>query len=1182
VHNIKEVEMSRKIMAFVMAALMFVGSFALLLPMSAQAAPSEKTYTFSDLKSTMEYGLTSKVNGDGELEISFQDQYKSQFYAIPSDIDPDTITKVEFDVKSGNAADLAFKLHTQDDYDSDNKNGTPVSYGNPTITPDTKGVKYFSIMSLNAGTTDATIASVTFSVSGEGNPAGDDSQTTESATPAIEGENLLKNGNFDDADVSMWTPEIENAKISTAVSDTPIFDDVTTYGVISDRTRPYDCFAYDVTDIVTNGSTYAYSFYIMLSEDYEGAPATQRQVDFAPYITSGGSTNYLGSYSPEITGSSSQQLTPGEWTKFEGTFKVAAAGNIDKLVLRFLEQGENYGEGDCVKGKYYITGASFIDMNLATKTIENGIPNLKDKFTEDFGEDMICGTSLSGSEINDKVLMDLVKKHFNSVTLGNELKPDSHLGNSIRGKETAVIDGQEIEVPVLDYSNAERYLDYFLEWNEEHPEAKFTIRGHVLVWHSQTPEWFFHEDYDTSKPYVTPEVMTLRQEWYIKTILEHYTGKDSKYKDLFYGWDVVNEAVSDSTGTYRNDSEGSSWWAVYKSNEFVINAFRFANKYAPADVELYYNDYNDTSAGKVDAIVKLLEDVKAADGTRIDAMGMQGHYSNDAPTSEQFIQAAEKYGAVVGKIMVTEVDFKSSSEYDGTEATLQGEYARQAYRYKMLYDSLKKVNESGKAEVGGFIVWGVIDGNSWLQAYTGVGGGVTDGSPQCPLLFDDDLKAKPAFWAIVDPTQLAPETKTISISQALADDFSQATEYSFTGTDGEVKFRAIWNEGQIQFLVTVPDADQDETDSVKVYVDKYNSKTKGIKTKMVEGLRKDVESTDDGMYRLIINVPMETIEANTVVGFDIVVTDKEDVTAFNDTTLSQENSSKYYAEGVLKPFVFIPKGTITVDGELDEAWNDAIEVTLGNKTDNPKASAKVKLLWDEEYLYAYAFVEDADLNKDSEEVHEQDSFEIFIDENNSKAAEYNTGTKQYRINYENEHSFNGETCVEENEKTFAKTTDNGYIIEGAFKWTEIKPAAGANIGIELQINDADSTGARIGTVTWNDTTNQCWSSPACFGTGMLVDKLGEIPSNDNGEGSKDTDGKKSKVGLIVGICAAVVLAGTAAFVSLKKKPEEGNEAKEENTKAEENSETEKTETQENPEAENTQEEEKAETEEDKE
>ena len=1138
--------MSRKIMAFVMAAFLFIGSFALFLPISVKAAPSEKTYTFSDLKSTMEYGLTSSVNGDGELEISFQDQYKSQFYAIPSDIDPDTITKVVFDVTSGNAGDLAFKLHTQADYDSDNKGGTPVSYGSPTIIPDTKGCKYFSIMSMNTGTTKATVASVTFTVSGEGNPPGDEADALEA--PSVEGENLLKNGNFADADVSMWGAEIENAKITTAVSDTPIVGDITTYGVIDGRTRPYDCFGYDVTDIVENGATYAYCFYVMLTDDYNGAPATQRQVDFAPYITSGGSTNYLGSYSPEISGSSSQQLEPNVWTKFEGTFKVSAAGDIEKVVLRFLEQGENYGEGDCVKGKYYLTGASFINLNLGSKTIEANIPNLKDAFTKDFGDDMICGTSLSGSEINDKVLMQLVEKHFNAVTLGNELKPDSHLGYSIRGTEEATIDGQTITVPVLDYSNAERYLDYFLAWNEEHPDQQIKIRGHVLVWHSQTPEWFFHEDYDANKAYVSPEVMTLRQEWYIKSVLEHYVGADSKYKDLFYGWDVVNEAVSDGTGTYRNDSEGSSWWAVYKSNEFIVNAFKFANKYAPANVELYYNDYNDCTPGKVEGIVKLLEDVKAGEGTRIDGMGMQGHYDNEYPTTDQFVSAATKYGAVVGKIMLTEVDFKSSKAYDGTAATLQGEYTRQAYRYKALYDAMKKVDSEGLADVTGFTVWGVIDGNSWLQAYTGVGGGVTDGSPQCPLLFDDDLKAKPAFWALADPSKLEPETKAIDIPQAMVDDFSQAPVYTFEDENTKVEVKAIWNEGQVQFDVVVWDTVQNDTDSVKVYVDKYNSKSTGIKTKMVEGFRKDVESTDDGKYALTINVPVDTAEANAVIGFDVVVTNDKDTVAFNDATLSQETSSKFYAEGMLKPFMFIPKGTATIDGEMEDAWNSAVEVKLGNKTDNPKATATVKLLWDEEYLYAYATVVDADLNKDSEQVHEQDSFEIFIDEINSKAAEYNDATKQYRINYENAHSFNGDKCTEENETTFAKTTDNGYIVEGAFKWTEITPKAGDYIGIELQINDADSSAVRIGTVTWNDITNQCWSSPACFGTGMLVDSLGSAQTIGAGTGTDTDEGdngnSKSKIGLFAGIAAAAVLAGAAAFISLKKQPEDEEDSKE--------------------------------------
>lgn len=1122
--------MKKRLAAFLLSAVMVLGSTLTFLPAIAHAEPLEKTYTFSDLKSPMEYGLTSEVTSDGKLNITFNDQYKSKFFEIPSDIDPSTITKLTFNLSDGNEGDLAFKFHTKDDYDSDNKNGTPVSYGKAEVVPQAGAQeKYFSIMSLNTGTTKATVDSVTFYLSGEGNPGAADEPD---AGPSVEGENLLKNGDFADADVSMWGAEQESAKISVASGDDVIYGDVKTYGVINGRTTPFQCFAYDVTDLVENGGTYAYCFYIKLSDDYEGAPGTQRQVDFAPYVTSGGNTTYLGSYSPEVTGSSSQQLTPGEWTKYEGTFKVSAAGNLDKVVLRFLEQGEDYGEGACVMGEYYMTGASFIELQKKKVTIESNVPNLKDKFVEDFGEDIICGTSLSGSEISDKVLLDLVTKHFNSVTLGNELKPDSHLGYSAPSTtETAVIEGKEIEVPVLNFANSEGYLDYFLNWNAEHPDDQFKLRGHVLTWHSQTPEWFFHEDYDASKPLVTPEVMSLRHEWYIKTVLEHYVGEDSKYKDLFYGWDVVNEAVSDATGTYRNAEEGSSWWAVYQSNEFIINAFKFANKYAPADVELYYNDYNDCTPGKVEAIVALLNDVKNAEGTRIDAMGMQGHYNVDSPTPEQFESAAKKYGEVVGKIMVTELDFKASTSYDGTEATLQEEYTKQAYSYKNLYQTMKKLNDEGSVKVGGFIVWGVIDGNSWLQAYTGVGGGVTDGRPQCPLLFDDNYKVKPAFWAIVDPTQLAPEIKSVEISQSSVDNFNLATEYAFGEGDTNATFKAIWNEGQLQFLVNVEDASDDAEDMVKVFVDKYNSKATGITNKEVDVKRAEGEATEGG-YKVIVSVPMEEVTANKSVGLDVVVINGSETIAFNDTTMTQETSSKYYADGVLKPFMLIPKGTAVIDGELDEAWADAVTISLDNKTDNPAAKAEVKVMWDDEYLYTYFIVEDPALNKNSEQVHEQDSVEVFIDETNSKAQEYNAGTKQYRINYENEHSFNGETCVEENETTFAKTTDNGYIVEGAFKWTEGKRSAGDFIGIELQINDADASGIRIGTATWNDVTNQCYACPACFGSAQLVEKQGqaitELPD------SNQNDGEKGKTaGIVIGIVVAVLLAGAAGFFVLK-------------------------------------------------
>ncbi len=405
------------------------------------------------------------------------------------------------------------------------------------------------------------------------------------------------------------------------------------------------------------------------------------------------------------------------------------------------------------------TGSSTSGETKGTETENNweidNVPVLRDSFRKNNGG--FIGCAVTGSEIDDPKVWEILTTHFEAVTLGNELKPDALFGYSngtCPGKETVILNGEEMEVPKINYSRAEKILDKIYDWNQEHPDRQIKVRGHVLVWHSQTPEWFFHEEYDASKPYVSPEEMDKRQEWYIKSVWTHFAGPDSEYKDLFYGWDVVNEAISDATGTYRKDTEGSSWWAVYKSEDYIVNAFRYANKYAPAHIRLYYNDYNDCTSAKIKGIEALLTTVKEADGTRIDGMGMQGHYDINYPGISAFKQAATRYGAIVDEVMLTELDFKASSTYDGTEDTLHNEYIKQAVRYRDIYNAMKELNDGGNVKMTGMIVWGVIDGNSWLQAYTGVGGGVTDGRPQCPLFFDDNYEPKPAFYAITDQAKL--------------------------------------------------------------------------------------------------------------------------------------------------------------------------------------------------------------------------------------------------------------------------------------------------------------------------------------------------------------------------------------------------------------------------------------------
>ncbi|SCX91715.1 endo-1,4-beta-xylanase [Butyrivibrio sp. INlla14] len=707
--------------------------------------------------------------------------------------------------------------------------------------------------------------------------------------------------------------------------------------------------------------------------------------------------------------------------------------------------------------------------------VEYDIVDLRDPVEALMGEDFIIGTAVSYDEFRDPNDLALTTKHFNGVTLGNELKPDAMLkkGAEIVDME---LNGEMVPFPKLDFSTPEGRLDYFLDWNNEHPDKKIRIRGHVLVWHSQTPDFFFHEDYDTSKPYVTPEVMNKRLEIYIREVAQHFTGEGSKYAGMFYGWDVVNEAVSDGTGTYRNANENSTWWRVYQSPEFINNAFVYANKYMPAEIALFYNDYNDTSSNKVNGICQLISNVKATPGARIDGMGMQGHYqiANNDPSMDAFKAAAHRYAELVDQVQVTELDFKGSA--NSTDERL-------AQRYKAVYDTIRRLRNEG-VNFTGMTIWGVTDKHSWLQTSNSVGGGANGRVRQYPLLFDDYYKAKNAFWALVDAGELEPEIQTITLVQNANGDFSAGHGYDLTMEDSDALFVPMWSEDGIDVKVTVTDATIDENDKVVIFTDDGAIKVTAVS-------RSEATATEKG-YETIVNVPvdMSVLEANKV-KIDFRFQDGDKVMAFNDTTYKQYETSKYYAETVIKPLVAVKKGTVVVDGDIsDAAWATAKEIPVAINN-GAKASATAKVLWDEENLYVLTTVKDSVLNKAASDAWEQDSVEVFIDENNNKSSAYQDDDKQYRINYENAYSFNGTKCVAENVNSAAVVTEEGYVIEAAFKWTDIMAHVGAQVGFDIQVNDADAAGRRLGYLNWADKSGNGWSSPAVFGTIVLAD--GEEP-----------------------------------------------------------------------------------------
>lgn len=765
--------------------------------------------------------------------------------------------------------------------------------------------------------------------------------------------------------------------------------------------------------------------------------------------------------------------TKDSYVEISGTYNVPAGASEVKLYL----QGN---------GKVNLENIMVDDIKVTSpkakpkvKKIQENLKPLKTHIASASTINGMMGVAVFANALEDATLMKLVTKHFSSITCENEMKPESFLG------ATPTLD--KSGNPILNFANADKIMDYILAYNKANPNDIIRVRGHVLLWHSQTPSWFFKEKYSENGAYVSKEVMLQRMDYYFKQVIEHYDGSGSKYAGIISAWDVVNEQIDNGGIRVSDGGAGTSnWYQVFKGdNTYIKEAFRLANKYAPASVKLFYNDYGETDKSKTNAICNLIKEIKAYQGTRIDGMGMQGHYNMITPSVEDFEKAVRAYSKVVGEIQITELDMQSSTDYDGSNK--EAEYTKQAYRYKELFDKMYELDKEKGINISSVTMWGIYDGASWLHSTSAVGGGADGTRQQCPLLFDDDYQAKPAYYGIVDPSKLEPFTKNAVALYSAKDNWTIAPLIAYTGKDTNVTFQTIWSNKNLKVKVTVTDKTVSRNDKVVVYLDTTNSKTKSKNIKQYELTRAKAMATKTG-YTGVITIPVKDIKVGTVMGFDIAVTNNNVTASWNDLNNTQKVTSKYYAELTMKPYAELNYGTPKIDGKLDNVWKLQSTLPLTIKTGSPQATAKVRAMWDDKYLYVYAEVTDKKLSKANSNAWEQDSIEIFIDQNNGKTSSYEADDCQYRINYKNEASFNGTKCNATNLKSVTKLTKNGYIIETAIRLTDIKPKNGTIIGIDFQINDDAGSGSRAGTYNWYDKTGTGYANPSVFGTVTLTKK----------------------------------------------------------------------------------------------
>jgi len=236
------------------------------------------------------------------------------------------------------------------------------------------------------------------------------------------------------------------------------------------------------------------------------------------------------------------------------------------------------------------------------------------------------------------------------------------------------------------------------------------VKGHALVWHGATPKWVES---------LSPPELRIAFEDHIRTVAGHFRRR-------VYAWDVVNEAVDDSQPGLR-----STVFSRGLGPDYVAEAFRLARQADP-DAELVYNDYGGEGLNrKSNDVYALVKDLKQRG--LVDGVGLQMHLSAASFPAVADIQANMKRLADLGlQVNISEMDVRVRDVAGDAAAKL----ARQRQVYRDVVAACVAVPQCEAVTL-----WGFTDAHSWIDSAFGA---------DDPLLFDEQYRAKPAFFGVED------------------------------------------------------------------------------------------------------------------------------------------------------------------------------------------------------------------------------------------------------------------------------------------------------------------------------------------------------------------------------------------------------------------------------------------------
>ena len=414
-----------------------------------------------------------------------------------------------------------------------------------------------------------------------------------------------------------------------------------------------------------------------------------------------------------------------------------------------------------VSAKPSATPSATPEVTLPPLKSDSILENYEDVFGY-LGTCVNYGSNPSTSQLQDEKTLAFVKKHFNSITMENEMKPDAVLGSKVTmiTKEEAQKLGyiipdnyKETSVPKLNFDRIDKILQTAYD-------NGLGLRGHTLLWHSQTPAWFFGIDYDADEDAVDEDTMDARIDFYVSTVMDHVMQKEKEIAGengkIVYAWDVVNEYL------HRGRAWSLNWTSVYGDMKgtpsYVKRAFERAyemlEKYDATDkVTLFYNDYD--TYFEVEDLLALVNFINEGEKAKIcSGIGMQGHVDIKRPTIEEYGAALEKFMAAGYEVQITELDFTINFDTDGTDKkdpsydyknegeTIEEQAAFVKDFMEMVIAKQKNRDKTVSPKgITGLTIWGLYDSISWR------------GKSQ-PLLFGTSIDdPKPAFQAFLEASR---------------------------------------------------------------------------------------------------------------------------------------------------------------------------------------------------------------------------------------------------------------------------------------------------------------------------------------------------------------------------------------------------------------------------------------------